>query len=431
VRIVVSEIALEALLVYNSQDPEHSQRVRHALQALAEDGHARQVLKLSGSPRPIWTQPLDQNTVIYFTYGQGTDTLELRIALIGPPATDSKSDLRRVLYAAGDVSYQDIPDSIRMDEHRAASIRPELPERVLDGGTSLQNYLAPTEDGLLAALSVSNQDADDLHGRRYRILTGLRSAQELPIRLSPQQERLLGSPLPLLFQGVAGSGKTTVVARFAHRQLLTPGGTPSVLIITYTEELRQFTETILKSLDDLEPAQSSSIHVRTWRELCDDLAGCARISPFDWAPEDFFLDQIRAKVSTSAMVVKTRHLEHEVQEFIRSTLKGQALDPENPPPPPRGTVIKMAHTPLDGQLDRGTLYDLAQQYQRVLAMNGLSDDTDAARRLLAHIDALPKYDYVMVDEAQDYTLVQLLLLSRLCLRTEGILFAHGIGKLVV
>ena len=429
-RIVVSEIALEALLIYSSQDPEHSQRVGHTLHALAEDGHDRHVLKLSGSPRPIWTQPLDQNTVIYFTYGHGTDALELRIALIGPPATDPKSDLRRVLYAAGDVPYQEIPDSIRMDEHRTASTRPELPARVLDEGTSLQNYLAPTEDALLEALSDSNQDADDLHGRRYRILTGLRSAHELPIRLSPQQERLLGSPLPLLFQGVAGSGKTTVVARFAHRQLLAPSGTPSVLIITYTEELRQFTEAILKSLDDLEPAQSSSIHVRTWRELCDDLAGRARITPFDWAPEDFFLDQIRLKVDTSAMVVNTRHLEYEVQEFIRSTLKGQALDPENPPPPPRGTVIKMAHTPLDGQIDRGTLYDLAQQYQRVLAMNGLSDDTDAARRLLTYIDTLPKYDYVMVDEAQDYTLVQLLLLSRLCRRMEGILLAGDVDQIV-
>jgi len=267
-------------------------------------------------------------------------------------------------------------------------------------------------------------------GRRYRILTGLRSAQELPLRLSPQQERLLGNRLPLLFQGVAGSGKTTVVAHFAHRQILGPAALPSVLIVTYTDELRQFIEAILQSLDNLNPGQSVSIQVRTWRELCDDLAACLRISPFAWAPEDFFLEQIRLKVETTPVAGRIKNLERDIHQFIRATLKGQATDPENPPPPPRGELFKMTPVPLDGQIDLGVLYDLAQQYQHVLAMRGWYDDTDAARRLLAHIDALPKYDYVMVDEVQDYTLVQLLLLSRLCQRMDGLLFAGDVDQVL-
>jgi AAA domain len=423
VRIVVSETALESLLAYSGQGPEHSRLVTSTLDALVEEGHDRQVLKLSGSPRPIWTHPLDENKVIYFTYGHGADTLELRIAFVGPSPSDPESDLRHVLVTAGDVPYHEIPDKIWMNDRRTATSPPELPDMVLGKDTSLDNYLTPSDDILFEALDHEDKAADDLHGRRYRVLAGLRSAQELPIRLSPQQERLLGIPLPLLFQGVAGSGKTTIVAQFAHRQLLEAPVAPSVLIVTYTEELRQFTETILAGLDELEPAQSPSIQVRTWRGLCDDLAARARMAPFAWAADDFFLKQLHLQVGSSVMAAKTKHLKYEIHEFIRSTLKGRAMDPSNPPPPSRGAFLKMESMPLDGQIDRGTLYDLAQHYQHALAVRGLSDDTDAARRLLAHIDEFPKYDYVMVDEVQDYTFVQLVLLSRLCRRMEGLLFA--------
>ena len=121
VRIIVSEIALEALLIYHGRDQEHSRRVTSALQGLAEDGRDRQVLRLSGSPRPIWTESLDENTVIYFTFGHGAGTLELRIALIGPPPADSRFDLGRVLHAAGDVPYHEIPDVIRLDERQTTA----------------------------------------------------------------------------------------------------------------------------------------------------------------------------------------------------------------------------------------------------------------------------------------------------------------------
>ena len=423
VRIVVSETALEALLAYSGQGPEHSRLVTSTLDALVEEGHDRQVLKLSGSPRPIWTHPLDENKVIYFTYGHGADTLELRIAFVGPFPSDPESDLRHVLVTAGDVPYHEIPDKIRMNDRRTATAPPELPDMVLGKDTSLDNYLTPSDDILFEALDHEDKAADDLHGRRYRVLAGLRSAQDLPIRLSPQQERLLGIPLPLLFQGVAGSGKTTIVAQFAHRQLLEAPVAPSVLIVTYTEELRQFTETILAGLDELEPAQSPSIQVRTWRGLCDDLAARARMAPFAWAAGDFFLKQLHLQVGSSVMAAKTKHLKYDIHEFIRSTLKGRAMDPANPPPPSRGAFLKMKSMPLDGRIDRGTLYDLAQHYQHALAVRGLSDDTDAARQLLAHIDEFPKYDYVMVNEVQDYTFVQLVLLSRLCRRMEGLLFA--------
>jgi hypothetical protein len=332
------------------------------------------------------------------------------------------------VYAAGDLPYHEIPDNIWMEERQKATELPDLPDRTLREYASLRDYLDPSDEVLLESLANTQELADDLHGRRYRILTGLRSAQELPIRLSPQQERILASPLPLLFQGVAGSGKTTIVARMAHRQFVGAAVAPSVLIVAFTEELREFTEIILKSLSDLEPVQFSSIEVRTWRELCDSLATHANLPSFAWAPRGFFLEQLQLHIRASAMTAKTKYLEHEIHNFIQSTLKGQAIDPANPPPPSRQALLRMDSTPVDGRIDRGALYDLAQHYQHALAIRGLSDDTDAARRLLAHIDSLPKYDYVMVDEVQDYTLVQLLLLSRMCRRPEGLLFAGDVDQ---
>ena len=154
------------------------------------------------------------------------------------------------------------------------------------------------------------------------------------------------------------------------------------------------------------------------------------MAPFAWAADDFFLKQLHLQGGSSAIAAKTKLLKYEIHEFIRSTLKGRAVDPASPPPPPRGEFFKMESMPLDGLIDRGTLYDLAQHYQHALAVRGLSEDTDAARQLLAHIDEFPKYDYVMVDEVQDYTFVQLILLSRLCRRMEGLLFAGDANQVL-
>jgi hypothetical protein len=118
VRIVISEVALEALLAYKDQSPEHSKRVRSTLGALEEDRYDRQVLRLNCSPRPVWTHLLDEDLVVYFIHGNGANAAELRIVHVGPPHSDSSAELRRIVYAAGDLPYHEIPNNIRMDERQ-------------------------------------------------------------------------------------------------------------------------------------------------------------------------------------------------------------------------------------------------------------------------------------------------------------------------
>src|SRR5580658_3323754 len=151
-RVVVSEAALTALLAYRDQSPAHSERVTRILKELEEDTHDRHVLRLTGSQRPIWVHPLDENTNIYFTHGHGADAPELRIALVEPPPS-AETDLKRLLYTTGDVPYHEIADSIRVVEQQETSARPELPDRVLDADTSLQSYLTPSDETLIAELA--------------------------------------------------------------------------------------------------------------------------------------------------------------------------------------------------------------------------------------------------------------------------------------
>ena len=59
------------------------------------------------------------------------------------------------------------------------------------------------------------------------------------------------------------------------------------------------------------------------------------------------------------------------------------------------------------QAERGRLYDLYDRYRGWLAEAGLYD-----RNLIAHEwrrHAMPRYDFVVVDEVQDLTMVQLAL----------------------
>src|SRR5262249_21247151 len=147
-----------------------------------------------------------------------------------------------------EVAYSDLPDVVTIRESIAATERPDSPERELASGASLSSYFQQPE--LPAVGCAPPHGCDDLHGRSFRILKDLAGPMDLPVRLSPQQQRIVDAPLPLLVQGVAGSGKTTILAHFAFRQLARKAARQSVLIVTYTEELRRFTQALLAAIDD-------------------------------------------------------------------------------------------------------------------------------------------------------------------------------------
>jgi tetratricopeptide (TPR) repeat protein len=423
-KVVISEPALDALLAYRDRNPD---LVAKALARL-DEGRCT-VLQLAGSTRAVWVRSIDDDVAIYFTHGQAAGDEELRITFVGPPPSELNNDLRQVLYMAGEIDFQDLPGQVRVEDRRDDTLLPTLPSRELGPERTLQSYLEPSEESMLRVMErLDDPDlVDDLHGRRYRVFAGLRTAQQLPIRLSPQQQRLLRHPLPMLIQGTAGSGKTTLVAHLAHQQLLGPDSPSSILVVAYTQELVDFTGAILAALDELDGTDSASTQLRTWRNLCADLVTSAGLEPITWAPDNFFFEQLTTYARGEKRHSSAVSQAEELFEFIRSTLKGQIIDGESPLMS-RKAALAMPHSSVDRFMDRRQAYEIAANYQFALASNGLSDDSDAAWRLLTACDSLPKYDYVLVDEAQDYTLVQLVLLSKLCKDTRHLVFAGDVNQ---
>ncbi len=73
--------------------------------------------------------------------------------------------------------------------------------------------------------------------------------------------------------------------------------------------------------------------------------------------------------------------------------------------------------------ERNDIYNIAEKYQEWLGETGYMDDNDLAKSLLAKTrENQGEYDYIIVDEAQDLTEVQLYLILCLASNPEAILF---------
>jgi tetratricopeptide (TPR) repeat protein len=429
VKIIVSEPALEQLLAYMRGSAENAERVEETLTALRQGRLKCKIWKLSWGHHAVWSHALDGEHFLYFVHGTGKGSGELRLAIFGQPIPHNSSAYRHLLHMAGEAAYFELPREIRLLEERETETRPEFPERLLTPGTSIDAYLNPSEEQLLRSLEHIPSTRDDLHGRPFRVLTVPRPAIELPIVPGREQEAVLNLPPPLLVQGVAGSGKTTIIARFAHRQLVRSRNRTSILVLTYTDALRDFTHSILEVQTDLDPVDLSRIHVYTWRQLCDQLAEQAGLPAFRWAPEGHFLNFLHERFKSSPQNPLRSLLAEDIHEFIKASLKGEALDPKEPLQD-RQSFLALPQVELDEEIDRKEIYDLAQGYQHSLASKGLRDDSDAARLLLSVIDQLPRYDFVLVDETQDYMLVQILLMVGLSRSLDGLVFAGDMDQVL-
>lgn len=76
-------------------------------------------------------------------------------------------------------------------------------------------------------------------------------------------------------------------------------------------------------------------------------------------------------------------------------------------------------------------YTVSQDYQNYLESNGLYDDNDLARLMLSTIDDnYSKYDFIITDEVQDYTELQLILISSICNNKNGLIFTGDVNQII-
>ncbi|MCG5056155.1 MAG: UvrD-helicase domain-containing protein [Myxococcales bacterium] len=225
--------------------------------------------------------------------------------------------------------------------------------------------------------------------------------EELMLHLDPAQERIveLDGSGAIVVRGVAGSGKTAVALHrvfrlLAQRSLL---GGPRLLFVTFNRALasaaRQLTRALGLATDDLE--------IATLHGFCRALVPGGRL--LEAGVRRLRLRQARAEVEAQTKegarlwTLPDAFWEDEIA-LIKSRVTGGL----------EAYLALRRHgaaRALEGR-HRTLVFQVMQAYDRLCAAQGELDFDEVVRRayehLLAQGEAGPRYDHVLVDEAQDF-----------------------------
>lgn len=238
-------------------------------------------------------------------------------------------------------------------------------------------------------------------GKIRRLLLNLTDEQLAFVRVSASG--------PILIKGVAGSGKTTIGLYRAHylvemieQQRRMFNEKASILLVTFTTTLT----TALKQL---------------YRELYGDLPETITIDTFShWMTKRLakirryelsvdrkgkvdkriaLIEQAQKEVAQSypddrMAFAPRKFLLDEIDDVLRARSIESLPDYQKVDRVGRGIG-------LDRGKQRPVMWEVYKRYQELLDENNLVDFDDIPRQLLKQHDSLPKYDVVIIDEAQD------------------------------
>lgn len=298
-------------------------------------------------------------------------------------------------------------DALGLPDPVAARLRFQLAQQ--------QCGLSAREDELCYQARDLAQLADYLRGDLRRLL----------LHLDPSQRQIvaLGGAGPIIVKGVAGSGKTAVALQRIYESLRARSllEAPRILLLAYNRSLAVVARELLMSLglrsDEVEiatlhawcaahvPLKTRVVDDRDRRGLIRDavaevrqaLAGQPGADSALWAhPQAFWWGEI-----------------HRIQGAVQG-------GPDEYLKLPRHGAGRA----LDGRL-RQLVWRVYEAYRARLARHHVRDWDDVVRDALRRVQAMgpqaPRYDQVLVDEAQDLTPMGLRLAAALC-KPRGTLF---------
>ncbi|HEX7326271.1 MAG TPA: hypothetical protein VF292_13110, partial [Rhodanobacteraceae bacterium] len=228
-----------------------------------------------------------------------------------------------------------------------------------------------------------------------------------PLSFDDAQEAVYRLPAPLILVGSAGSGKTAL----ALAKLRQAEG--EVLYVTQSPWLARNARDLYFANGYENPAQEPQFP--SWRDLLETL----KVPPgreVDFAAFRNWFDRHRQPYRDTDA--------HQCFEEFRGVIGSQ----------PEGILSREAYLGLGPRQSifpverRGAIHDLFTRYQAWLAEAGLYDSS-----LIAHAWqalATPRYDFIALDEVQDFTNVQLALVLR-TLRKPGQFLLCGDSNQIV
>ena len=246
--------------------------------------------------------------------------------------------------------------------------------------------------------------------------------------------------LPSILSGIAGSGKTVISIQAIKELQKKYKNTKKILYVTYSEGLRSFVE---EKINDV------SVDIKTFRDLCIELKTKYENKKIELKNimlnskqfEKDFLDTRNTKYQKF-----TRENKSLIYSEICGILKGSMYVDWNRKlkKTPDGTINniidknsyinKDEKIPDDykafDKVNREILYELTLEYNKWLQNRNMFDMNDIAFDLYNTIEIKKiKYDYVIVDEIQDLTEVQIYMLFLLSDR-KGLIFTGDPNQVI-
>ena len=235
---------------------------------------------------------------------------------------------------------------------------------------------------------------------------------------------------PTMVRGGAGTGKSTVALYRVKELLERKGatGAEKVLFTTYTKALLTVTKQLLEQLltkEQLSRVKVASCDSMAWQivnsrrkmgELEKGWESEKRLASLKDSYRDPAASPFEAKLQQRALErLSTVYIQEEFDWII----EGRAIT----------TLEEYLSTSRQGrgvpfqQRTRKVVWGLYQQYLAGSAKERFQAIRQEALALVSSDESIERFDYVLVDEAQDLSPVALALMAELCQTPEGLFFA--------
>ena len=252
------------------------------------------------------------------------------------------------------------------------------------------------------------------------------------LKLDEEQEKLTSWALkgPTMIKGGAGTGKSTVALYRVKSLLERPGasGKDQILFTTYTRALMAASKQLLEQL--LTPEQFKRVRVATCDEIAYQIASAQSqaLQIVDAREAMRLLREVRGQLAKTASesfeagiakrklaTMSDRYLLEEFEWIIDGRSLATAQDYLDAKRPGRGIALR--------ENARREVWKAYLAFKDAISKSGAIQYSDLRQTAVAAVRSgkwKPRYDFVIVDEAQDLTPLALTLMAELAVSGEGI-----------
>lgn len=242
----------------------------------------------------------------------------------------------------------------------------------------------------------------------------------MQISLTGEQKRILTLPLqnPILIKGVAGSGKTTVAIHRAKHLILSNNDLFSAThigVFSYTKSLVKYVQSLLGDTTFTSKISVTTFHKWAYGFLDNNKFWANHRTLSDKNEIESIISSIllelRRQNPTRAVLLKTGEFFVEEISWLKGRLIFNKQDYIDVKRTGRGTADRVTAS------DKELIWSVYESYCSKLKEQSLVDFDDYAIESIKIVDSLPSFRYpfshIVIDEAQDLTAAQLLLLTKI------------------